>query len=268
MKPTEAPKPEPKIELIEASRLRPYANNPRTHSREQVETIARSIVEFGWTNPILIDGDLTVIAGHGRLLAAQKLGVRTVPCVRLAHLTPAQVRAYVIADNQIALDAGWDDTTLRSELAALRTDGFDLSLTGFSESELADLLREADAANGEMYTRRIDAPVYTPKGEKPEVTALVDRSKVDRLVAEIEASGVPDAEKRFLVQAAQRHAVFDYHLIAEFYCHASRETQELMERSALVIIDFGKAIENGYVEMSEKMAELYRRSHSAEAPHA
>lgn len=138
MKPNEVPKP--KIELIEASSLKPYANNPRTHSQEQVETIARSIAEFGWTNPILIDGDLTVIAGHGRLLAAQKLGVRTVPCVRLAHLTPAQVRAYVIADNQIALDAGWDDTTLRSELAALRTDGFDLSLTGFSEAELTALL--------------------------------------------------------------------------------------------------------------------------------
>jgi DNA modification methylase len=120
--------------------LRPYDRNPRTHSDEQISKIAASLVEFGWTNPILIDGEAGIIAGHGRLLAAQKLGMATVPVIELTHLTPAQKRAYIIADNQLALDAGWDEDLLVEELRALKDLDFDLELIGFDLDELHDLL--------------------------------------------------------------------------------------------------------------------------------
>jgi len=116
--------------------LIPYANNARTHSDAQVAQIAASIREFGFTNPILTDGVRGIIAGHGRLLAARKLGMETVPIIELSHLTPAQRRAYVLADNRLALSAGWDADLLRLELGALQADGFDLSLTGFDIGEI------------------------------------------------------------------------------------------------------------------------------------
>jgi len=116
--------------------LIPYANNARTHTEAQVAQIAASIREFGFTNPILVDGENGVIAGHGRLLAARKLGMATVPVIELAHLTAAQRRAYVLADNKTALNAGWDEELLRLELGALQDMGFDVSLTGFDVEEL------------------------------------------------------------------------------------------------------------------------------------
>ncbi len=133
------------VELWPLGRLRPYEHNPRTHSAEQVEKIAASISEFGFTNPVLVDGEGGVIAGHGRLLAAQRLGLLDVPVIQLGYLSDAQKRAYVIADNRLALDAGWDDDLLAEELERLRADGFDLGATGFSDKELADILGEAPA---------------------------------------------------------------------------------------------------------------------------
>lgn len=126
--------------------LIPYARNSRTHSDEQVAQIAGSIREFGWTNPVLLDGDRGIIAGHGRVLAARKLGVQDVPCIELAHLSESQKRAYVIADNKLALNADWDLDALQVELRALQEDDYSLDLTGFSESELATLL--ADTTEG------------------------------------------------------------------------------------------------------------------------
>lgn len=120
--------------------LIPYARNARTHSPAQVAQIASSMREFGWTNPILVDGENGVIAGHGRLLAAQKLQMDMVPVIELSHLTPAQRRAYVLADNKLAEQAGWDDALLALELGELRDDGFDLDLTGFDAGEIGGLL--------------------------------------------------------------------------------------------------------------------------------
>ncbi len=136
------------IEMWVVGRLIPYARNPRTHSDAQIAQIAASIAEFGFNNPILVDTNAGIIAGHGRLLAAQKLGLEEVPVIVLDHLSEAQKRAYIIADNQLALNAGWDDETLRSELAALNEESFDLSLIGFEDEELARLLAAQDAAEG------------------------------------------------------------------------------------------------------------------------
>ena len=128
------------VVYVKTADLVPYIANSRTHSDEQVAQIAASIKEFGFTNPILTDGDNGIIAGHGRLMAARKLGLEQVPTIALAGLTSAQKRAYVIADNKLAMNAGWDAVLLSSEIAGLGEDGFDLSLLGFSDRELAGLL--------------------------------------------------------------------------------------------------------------------------------
>jgi len=129
-----------KIEQWPTGKLLPYARNARTHSEEQVAQIAASIVEFGFTNPILAGSDGIIVAGHGRLAAAQKLGLEIVPVVVLDHLSPTQRRALVIADNRIAENAGWDDALLRIELEALQLEGFDLDITGFDADALAELI--------------------------------------------------------------------------------------------------------------------------------
>lgn len=128
------------LEAIHIDALIPYARNSRTHSDGQVAQIASSIKEFGFTNPVLIDGGGGIIAGHGRVLAARKLGMSEVPCIRLDHLTEAQKRAYVIADNRLALNSGWDTEMLKVEFADLQELGFDLELTGFDLDEIKELL--------------------------------------------------------------------------------------------------------------------------------
>ena len=128
------------IEIWPVNRPQPYSRNARTHDAAQVEKIAASMLEFGFTNPILVDANDTIIAGHGRLMAAKHLGRTEVPVIVLGHLTDAQRRAYILADNRLALDAGWDMEMLAAEVAALDAEDFDLSLTGFSDDELADLL--------------------------------------------------------------------------------------------------------------------------------
>lgn len=132
------------IERWPVERLIPYARNPRTHTEEQIAQIAASIVEFGWTNPVLVGADGVIIAGHARVMAARKLGTTEVPVIVLDHLTEAQRRALVIADNRLALNAGWDEQMLRVELDALREVDFNLDLLGFADEELDALLAETE----------------------------------------------------------------------------------------------------------------------------
>lgn len=138
-----------KIKQRKISQLIPYAGNARTHSAAQINRIAASITEFGWTNPILLDGNNGIIAGHGRLLAAQQLGMTDVPCIDLAHLTPTQKRAYILADNKLALQAGWDQDLLKLELRELADSGFDIDLAGFSEAELKSALGIVDVSDAQ-----------------------------------------------------------------------------------------------------------------------
>ncbi len=147
-----------RIELWPVDRLTPYAKNPRTHSDAQVAQIAASIIEFGWTIPILVDSRAGVIAGHGRLLAARKLGLAEVPVIVLDHLTETQKRAYLLADNKLTELGGWNEEVLAGELAALGEGGFNLALTGFSEQELAELLRDDSVGETEPDEEIPEAP--------------------------------------------------------------------------------------------------------------
>ncbi len=135
------------VEQWPVERLIPYARNARTHSDEQIAQVAASIIEFGWTNPILISGDGVIIAGHARLAAAMKLNLTEVPVIVLDHLTQTQRRALALVDNQLALNSGWDEAMLRLELQALEEDDFDLELIGFSDEELEDLLRDPEESD-------------------------------------------------------------------------------------------------------------------------
>jgi hypothetical protein len=139
-----------KIIQKKVTELIPYVNNSRTHSDEQVAQIAASIKEFGWTNPILIDGENGIIAGHGRLLAARKLGYKEVPTIELSELTETQKKAYIIADNRLALNAGWDNEMLTIELNDLLADGFALELLGFDPNEIDSLLTPEEEAEKEV----------------------------------------------------------------------------------------------------------------------
>ena len=151
-----------RIEIWPADKLVPYDKNPRTHSPEQVNQIAASIAEFGFLNPILVDTAAGIIAGHGRLQAAKQLGLAQVPVVVLDHLTEAQKRAYVIADNKLALNAGWDEDLLRVEMTALAAENFDLPVIGFSDDDLAALLAEPNTAEGQTDEDAVPEAPETP----------------------------------------------------------------------------------------------------------
>jgi ParB-like chromosome segregation protein Spo0J len=170
MKKESSPAMASRLELWPVERLVPYERNARTHSAQQTAQIAASIQEFGFTNPILVASDDGIIAGHGRLAAAKELGLAEVPVVVLDHLSPEQKRAYVLADNKLALNAGWDDQLLRMELEALQLEDFDLSLLGWSDDELAELMPEVE----ELPPEDADADAVPEPPTEPFPAAAVD----------------------------------------------------------------------------------------------
>jgi len=254
------------IEYIPTADLIPYAMNSRTHSDDQVAQIAASIMEFGFTNPILVDEQNSIIAGHGRLLAAKRLKLPEVPTIELVGLTEAQRKAYVIADNKITENGKWDVNILESEIERLKELDFNIDLLALDDDLLA-LLEPNDAQSDadNPYTQKVEIPVYEPTGDKPALNELYQDKKAIELAEQISASNLPAAEKSFLLAAASRHIILDFEKIANYYAHASQECQELMENSALVIIDFDKAIQNGYIALSDKLSEQYLEDYPDEA---
>lgn len=232
----------------------PYENNAKEHPREQIEQIKESIKEFGNNDPIAVDEDNVIIEGHGRLVALKELGYKEAECIRLEGLTDDQKNAYRLIHNKLTMNSGFDMEALEKELKKI-TD-VDMEGFGFSDEDLKDLEEAVDGVDGDKYTMKDDAPVYNITGDNPDLSELVDESKCDELIDEIEASDVPEDIKGFLKKAAYRHLQFDYKAIAEYYAHAPKEVQELMEKSALVIIDFDSAIKNGFVKLSKRIEEM------------
>lgn len=155
------------MQLVDIHKLIPYVNNARTHNVQQINKLRSSLREFGFINPVIIDRDFNVIAGHGRIMAAKEEGINEVPCVFVDYLTEAQKKAYILADNRMAMDAGWDEELLKVEIEALQAEDFDLSLTGFDESELSGFFDTADDAKDDDFD--VDAEL-----EKPPVTKSGD----------------------------------------------------------------------------------------------
>jgi DNA modification methylase len=172
--------------------LKPYKQNARTHSPEQVRQIVKSIEQFGFTNPVLTDGKNRIVAGHGRVMAAKEMGLPTVPTIPLSHLTKAQVRAYVIADNKLALNAGWDEQLLAEELKGIDDSEIDIDLTGFSEDEIAELLKEEPTGSSEDDDNVPDTPQNIFNVQRGQIWQLgehrimcgdsTDKGDVDRLM--------------------------------------------------------------------------------------
>lgn len=229
------------------SELIPYENNPR-HNDGAVEAVANSIKEFGFKVPIVIDSKNVIVAGHTRLKAAEKLGLKTVPCVIADDLTPEQVNAFRLADNKTGELAEWDYILLDEELQKLKGE-IDMDQFGFDSVE-----DEMQAAEDDTYTSTINVPTYEPTmDEPPAIEELTDTEKYNDLLVQINRSKCTKEEKEFLRLAAARHIVFDYKKIAEYYAHASDEMQNFMEKSALVIIDYDKAIEYGYAKIKSEI---------------
>jgi len=149
------------------SELIPYARNARTHSDAQVAQIAASIREFGWTNPVLVDGERGIIAGHGRVLAARKLGIEEIPTIELGSMSDAQRRAYILADNKLALNAGWDEELLKVELSELKGLDFDLSVIGFDPGEIASIFLEKQQGKTDPTSEWQGMPEYDQRDEMP-----------------------------------------------------------------------------------------------------
>lgn len=154
------------MQLVSIAKLVPYQNNARTHSPAQIQKLRSSLREFGFVNPVIIDRDYNVIAGHGRIVAAREEGITEVPCVFVDHLTEAQKKAYILADNRMAMDAGWDEELLRVELEALEEMGFDLGMTGFDEKELAELFPTEEAKEDDFdVDAELQKPTFTKSGD-------------------------------------------------------------------------------------------------------
>lgn len=241
--------------------LTPWAQNPRNND-DAVEQVAESIRRFGFAAPIVARAaDRSVIAGHTRLKAARQLGLDLVP-VRFVDLDEDEARALALADNKLNEIAAWDEAGLSEVLRELEQTGLDLAGLGWQSDELDALLSQIDPEPAESadsenpYTKKIRAPTYTPKGDQPAIGDLYDGSKAAALIEEIDAAALPPEVAAFLRAAASRHTVFHFKRIAEYYCHSSAEVQSLFERSALVIIDFDAAVENGFVHLTERLAEI------------
>lgn len=230
----------------------PYENNPRQND-EAVKYVAKSIEEFGFKVPIIIDKDNVIVTGHTRLKAAKQLGLTEVPTILADDLTEEQIKAFRIADNKVSEYSTWDMEKLTEEL-----NDIDLDMTefGFDDVDVNIELGEVDTGQEDPYSKLVTIPQYEITGEKPEIEELYDLEKYQELIEEIEQSNVSKADKEFLKYAAARHIVFNYKNIAEYYAHADEELQDLMEKSALVIIDFDDAIRNGYARLSEDIIDL------------
>lgn len=233
------------IVYVKTSEIKPYAKNAKKHPERQIEYIANSIREFGWKQPIVVDGNGEIIIGHGRWLAAQKLGLDEVPCLYATDLPEQKVKALRLADNKTN-ESEWDEGLLDIELGDIFE--LDMSDFGFEDDE--------GPLGGGKYEGKIATPIYEIKGEMPKVYELCDTSKANQLIQDIEEADIDDEIKEFLRNAAYRHLSFHYGKVAEFYAWQPPEIQKLMEDSGLVIIDVESAIENGFVKLTDRLKEL------------
>lgn len=253
------------IEKIAVTELSFDPSNARKHSEKNIEAIKGSLRKFGQRKPIVVRNGV-VIAGNGTLQAALALGWSEIEVVRADDMTNTDAMAFALADNRTSELAEWDSEVLGFQLQALFEDGFEIGEFGF---DVGDFNLASDSTGGvseesSKYTTKIEAPIYEIKGDKPDESQLYDKVRTNELLSRIKSVELPNEVKEFLINAASRHTVFNYQNIAEYYAHAPREVQELMEESALVIIDFSKAIELGFVKLAEEVADSYLEDSSDE----
>lgn len=241
------------LEKIQLKKIKPYANNAKLHPAEQVEQIKKSIEDFGYNDPIAIDENNEIIEGHGRYLALMEMkdGDDEIEVLILRGLTEKQKIAYRNVHNQLTMNTGIDLDLLQEELDKIENE-YDMAFYGLEtdyEEDIEEVLENP-------YSQKVKIPQYEPTGENPDINDLVDDFKTNELIKEIETADITEEQKEFLKKSAQRHLTFNYKNIAEYYAHQDKTMQDLMEKSALVIIDLDDAIANGYVEVMQKFQEM------------
>jgi hypothetical protein len=249
-----------KTVTLPLDKLIAYAGNPRKNDHA-VEAVASAIKRFGFRVPVLAKSDGSLIDGHLRVKAARHLGMKDVPVVLCDDLSEADIKALRISINRMAELAEWDTELLSAELEGLAEQGIGLEDVGFDETSLKEIGALLDQPPGEVgegqYTRKITVPIYEPQGPKPSVADLFHSEKTEQLLQQISEANLPEEIEKFLCLAAHRHTVFNFQQIAEYYAHSDKNVQQLFEESALVIVDFNKALESGYVAMAEKLRDSY-----------
>ena len=243
------------MELVKINKVKPNETNPRFIKDNKFKKLVKSIKEFPEMlklRPIVVNGDMVVLGGNMRLKACKEAGLKDVWILKADNLTEEQQKEFIVKDNVGFGEWDWDILANDWDIKELE----DWGLDGFP----FDI--DSDEKDEDDYSKKIEVPKYEPKGEKPETVELFDKEKADDFIEKIKASGISKEEKAFLFMAAYRHTKFNYKNIAEYYAHANKEMQGLMEDSALVIIDFDKAIENGYVKLSEDIANQYKTEHN------
>jgi len=242
---------------MKLTEIKSNPNNPRVIKDHRFENLKKSITEFPKMmelRPIVINADNIILGGNMRFKALKDLGYKEVPdewVKQASDLTEEETRRFIIADNVGFGEHDWDMLANDWDTQELE----DWGLEGFPFEIEEESLSEND------YTNKIEAPNYEPKNEKPNVVDLYDSKKYIDLIHKIEYSEISEDEKDFLKVCASRHIVFNYSNIADYYAHSDKTTQELMEDSALVIIDFKKAIENGYIELTEEIKNSYMKEY-------
>ena len=232
---------------MKLSDLTPLPKNPRKITEAAIEKLKNSIKKDGKfmaARPIIVDPEGVILGGNQRHRACIELGMNEVPkeWVKRVDWTEDEARRFAVVDNAPPGMSGEFD--------------MDLLVNQYTMDELVDMGFEKTDVVDDTYTKKITAPLYEPKGEKPDIEDLINREKTDLLIKEISLAELPEDISRFLVMAAERHTAFHFRNIAEFYCHADIKIQDLMEKSGLVIIDFDKAIEFGFVNMTDRMGSV------------
>ena len=246
-----------KIKQRKISELNPAEYNPRQLTDKQYKQLKKSLKTFGCVEPVVINSNPMrkdiIVGGHQRCKVWADLGNDTIPTVEVELDEAAEME----------LNVRLNKNTGEFDIDALANffDENELKEWGFEDHELG-MCYDEDEDEDENYTRKIEAPVYEPSLEKPQEWELVDREKAFRLIEEIDKSKASEDQKEFLKIAAERHNVFNYSKVADYYSHADKDIQELMEKSGLVIIDFDKAIENGFVQLTEELNNLYRKDYA------
>jgi hypothetical protein len=238
---------------VKISKVKGNPSNPRIIKNDKFKKLVKSIQEFPEMlklRPIVVDEDMMVLGGNMRLKASKEAGLKEVWVEVAEGLTEEQKKEFIVKDNVGFGEWEWD-------LLANEWDSVQLADWGLDVWENPD---DAIVEDDDTYTRKIVAPTYEPKNEKPAPHNLYNTDKVEELIDKIKGLKLHNTEQAFLIYAAYRHTVFDYSKIADFYAHSNKEVQELMEDSALVIIDFDKAIEKGYVKLTKDIAAAYEKN--------
>jgi hypothetical protein len=256
----------PAVFEVAIDEIRPDPNNARRHPERNLSALAASFKRFGQQKPVVVDQDGVIIAGSGWWMAMKAAGAKKIIISRSA-LTGPERTAYAIADNRTAELSEWDTEILGRQLDVLGDEFKDAMLFDDDGSTAGGGSKNPSGDEEPLeqkYTAKIKPPIYEPKMKSPPpIAELRNRTKADALIAEIRSSKLDSEVEKFLIDAAERHVRFSYSRIAEWYCHAPASTKRLMENSGLVIIDFDRAIENGFVKLTNTLLEIADRERSA-----